>query len=51
MQLFVDRLAAVGEDYDPGFGFDAVQLLAISAERLAATVPPFLKQRNVARSH
>ncbi len=34
MRLFVDRLAAVGEDCDPGFGFDAVQLLALAAERL-----------------
>ncbi len=34
MRLFVDRLAAVGEDCDPGFGFDVVRLSALAAERL-----------------
>ena len=33
-RLFVDRLAAVGEPCDPGFGFDVVRLSALTAERL-----------------
>ncbi len=31
-RLFVDRLAAVGDDCDPGFGFDIVRLSALAAE-------------------
>jgi protein ImuB len=31
--LFVERLAAVADEYDPGFGYDVVRLGAIAAER------------------
>ncbi|MCC6887814.1 MAG: DNA polymerase Y family protein [Hyphomicrobiales bacterium] len=31
--LFVERLAAIGDDYDPGFGYDVVRLGARAAER------------------
>jgi protein ImuB len=31
--LFADRLAAIGDDCDPGFGFDMVRLAALVAER------------------
>jgi protein ImuB len=31
--LFAERLAAVGEAYDPGFGFDVVRLAALTTER------------------
>jgi protein ImuB len=33
--LFVERLAAVGDDCDPGFGFDVVRLAALATERCA----------------
>jgi protein ImuB len=33
-RLFIDRLAAVGEASDPGFGFDVVRLSVLTAERL-----------------
>jgi protein ImuB len=33
-RLFIDRLAAVGEASDPGFGFDVVRLCALVTERL-----------------
>jgi len=33
-QLFIDRLAAVGEASDPGFGFDVVRLSVLMVERL-----------------
>jgi protein ImuB len=32
-RLFADRLAAIGDDCDPGFGFDMVRLAALVAER------------------
>jgi protein ImuB len=32
-RLFADRLAAIGDDCDPGFGFDIVRLAALVAER------------------
>ena len=32
-RLFVDRLAALGDDCDPGFGFDMVRLSALVTER------------------
>jgi protein ImuB len=32
-RLFADRLATVGEDCDPGFGFDMVRLAALVTER------------------
>jgi protein ImuB len=31
--LFVERLAAIGDEWDPGFGFDVVRLGVLSAER------------------
>ncbi|MPZ39433.1 MAG: DNA polymerase Y family protein [Rhizobiales bacterium] len=31
--LFVERLAAVGDEYDPGFGYDVVRLGALATER------------------
>jgi protein ImuB len=31
--LFVERLAAIGDECDPGFGYDVVRLGALSAER------------------
>jgi protein ImuB len=31
-RLFIDRLAAVGESCDPGFGFDVVRLCALATE-------------------
>jgi protein ImuB len=33
-RLFVERLAAVGSAYDPGFGFDVVRLSVLATERL-----------------
>jgi protein ImuB len=33
VRLFADRLAAIGDDCDPGFGFDMVRLAALVAER------------------
>ena len=33
VRLFADRLAAIGDDCDPGFGFDMVRLAALIAER------------------
>ena len=33
-RLFIDRLAAVGEASDPGFGFDVVRLCALTTEQL-----------------
>ena len=33
-RLFIDRLTAVGEASDPGFGFDVVRLSALATERL-----------------
>ena len=35
--LFSERLAAFGEDWDAGFGFDMVRLAVLSAEPLAET--------------
>lgn len=32
-RLFADRLAAIGDDCDPGFGFDIVRLSALAVER------------------
>ncbi len=32
-RLFADRLATIGEDCDPGFGFDMVRLAALVTER------------------
>ncbi len=32
-RLFADRLTAIGDDCDPGFGFDVVRLSALAAER------------------
>jgi protein ImuB len=37
MRLFADRLAAIGDACDPGFGFDLVRLSALVAERQAET--------------
>jgi protein ImuB len=31
--LFVERLAAIGDECDPGFGYDVIRLGALSAER------------------
>jgi protein ImuB len=31
--LFVERLAAIGDECDPGFGYDVVRLAALSTER------------------
>jgi protein ImuB len=31
--LFVERLKAIGDEWDPGFGFDVVRLGALAAER------------------
>jgi len=31
--LFAERLAAIGDECDPGFGFDVVRLCALAAER------------------
>ncbi|MGH6770530.1 MAG: Y-family DNA polymerase, partial [Xanthobacteraceae bacterium] len=31
--LFVERLAAIGDECDPGFGYDVVRLSALAAER------------------
>ena len=31
--LFVERLAAIGDECDPGFGYDVVRLAALAAER------------------
>jgi protein ImuB len=47
-RLFVDRLAAVGEDCDPGFGFDVVRLSALVAERLDAVQTGFAKADHAA---
>jgi protein ImuB len=33
-RLFVERLNAVGEDCDPGFGYDVIRLSALVSERL-----------------
>jgi len=33
-RLFVERLAVVGEDCDPGFGYDMLRLSALASERL-----------------
>jgi protein ImuB len=33
-RLFAERLAAVGDEHDPGFGFDMIRLSVIVAERL-----------------
>ena len=33
-RLFADRLAALGDECDPGFGFDVVRLCVLRAERL-----------------
>jgi protein ImuB len=33
-RLFLDRLAVIGEEADPGFGFDVIRLSALSVERL-----------------
>jgi protein ImuB len=35
--LFAERLAAIGDDWDAGFGFDMVRLAIIEAEALADT--------------
>lgn len=32
-RLFVDRLAVLADEYDPGFGFDMVRLCALKTER------------------
>ena len=31
--LFVERLAAIGDEYDPGFGYDVVRLGALATDR------------------
>lgn len=36
-RLFVERLSAVGEDCDPGFGYDLIRLSALAAERFEPT--------------
>jgi protein ImuB len=33
-RLFAERLAAVGDEHDPGFGFDMIRLAVVVAERL-----------------
>ncbi len=33
-RLFLERLAAVGDECDPGFGYDVIRLSALAAERL-----------------
>jgi protein ImuB len=33
-RLFIDRLATVGDECDPGFGYDMVRLSVLAAERL-----------------
>lgn len=33
-RLFIERLAAVGDECDPGFGYDMVRLSALACERL-----------------
>jgi protein ImuB len=33
-RLFVDKLAAIADDWDPGFGFDVIRLAALATERL-----------------
>ena len=33
-KLFVDRLAVLGDEADPGFGFDMIRLSALAVERL-----------------
>jgi protein ImuB len=35
-RLFLDRLAVLGDEADPGFGFDALRLSALTVERLDA---------------
>ena len=35
VRLFADRLAAIGEACDPGFGYDMVRLAALVTERSA----------------
>ena len=35
--LFVERLAAIGDEYDPGFGYDVVRLAAFATERADPT--------------
>ncbi len=36
-RLFVDRLAVLADEYDPGFGFDMVRLCALKTERREET--------------
>ena len=33
VRLFADRLGVIGDEYDPGFGFDMVRLAALATER------------------
>ena len=33
-RLFIDRLATLGDEADPGFGFDVIRLSALAVERL-----------------
>lgn len=33
-RLFVERLAVIGDECDPGFGYDVIRLSALAAERL-----------------
>ena len=33
-RLFIERLATIGDKYDPGFGYDMVRLSALTCERL-----------------
>ncbi|MBI3436782.1 MAG: DNA polymerase Y family protein [Proteobacteria bacterium] len=35
-RLFVEKLAAVSDDHDPGFGYDVIRLCAMATERLNA---------------
>jgi protein ImuB len=36
-KLFIDRLAMLGDEADPGFGFDMIRLSALAVERLDPT--------------
>ncbi len=40
-RLFLDRLAVIGDEADPGFGFDVIRLSALSVERFDAVQTGF----------
>jgi protein ImuB len=41
-RLFLDRLAAIGDETDPGFGFDVIRLSALSVEAFDAVQTGFM---------